>query len=109
MATGYRSKYMMMKNSQQTDNVGNFYPDLTTFPINEFIPENKGRPYTMAESDVYRFDTPILAYYRGVNIYDDLTLWLNDVPYISDDDYLGYDMLFYQKRELDQFFIANLK
>jgi hypothetical protein len=107
MAT-YRNKYMIMNNSEQADAYGNFYPDLATFPINNFIPENRGRPYVMDENDVYRFDQIIGLYYTSFNLYDDIILWLNDVPYLSDDDYIQFSMKFYQKRELDQFFINNL-
>ena len=104
----YKNKYMMMEDSTETDSVGNNYPDLATFPINDFKPQSKGRPFIMKETDVYRFDISIYDYYSAYDFYDNITLWLNDIPYLSNDDYIGYEMLFYQKREINQFFINSL-
>lgn len=107
MATS-RNKYMIMEQSTQTDSFGNNYPDLTTFPINDFIPSEKSRPYRTDENDIYRFDLPIGLYYNNFNLYDDISLWLNDIPYLSDDDYIGTEVLFYQKADIDKFFVSNL-
>ena len=52
----YKNKYMMMENSTETDSTGNFYPDLATFKINDFVPQSKGRPFILKETDVYRLD-----------------------------------------------------
>ena len=104
----YKNKYMLMEDSEETDDVGNFYPDIATFPINNFKPQSKGRPFTMKETDVYRFDIPTYAYYSTFEFYDDITLWLNDIPYLSNDKYVGEEINFYQKRDINQFFINNL-
>jgi len=105
----YRNKYMLMNKSDEMDEFGNNYPDIATFPINTFTPTSKGRPVFLNENIVYRFDNASYSYYTEFSFYDDINLWLNDIPYLSDDSYVGTTLLFYQKRELDQFFIANLK
>jgi hypothetical protein len=105
---GGKSKYDLMSPGEVTDSNGNYYPDLTSFPINDFVPSVKGRPYNMVSVDPYRIDLKVGAYYGSFDYYDLMTLWLNDIPYLADDDYIGTDLYFFQKQDLDAFYLDKL-
>lgn len=104
-----KSKYLLMKDSSQSDEFGNKYPDLTTFPINEFTPQTKAIDYELSSNDCYRFFDLINSYYGSFDFYDDITLWLNDIEYISkeEDNFEKYIRLF-QKKDLDRWFLSNV-
>ena len=104
MAT--KSKYNLMAASTVTDTYGNYYPDIATFNINSFMPSNKPLKYQLNSTDVYRFDTLINSYYANFDLYDDLTLWLNDIPYLTS-GYIEKNIYFYNKSDLDNWYINN--
>jgi len=79
-----KTKYMLMSESNITDNFGNKYPDLATFKINDFVPKSRGIDYQLTEYDCLQFFNLIYEFYSGFNFYDDITLWLNEIEWISD-------------------------
>ena len=101
-----KDKYNLMNTSEVTDDDGNFYPDLATFNINYFIPDNKPLKYQLKYNDVYRFDLIINSFYSNFNFYDDITLWLNDIPYLTE-DYIESNIKFYIKSDLDSYYLNN--
>jgi hypothetical protein len=102
-----RTKYdLMAVSSGISDGYGNFYPDIATFSINSFVPTSRPLKYSLNETDVYRFDTLINSYYGNFELYDDLTLWLNDIPYLTS-GYIGSGIKFYNKANIDDWYTKN--
>jgi hypothetical protein len=80
-----KTKYDLMRDSPiATDTYGNFYADLTTFPINYFSVSAKPTTAQLSENDCLRFCDYIKKVYGQYEFYDDILLWLNDVEYITD-------------------------
>lgn len=105
-----KSKYTMMKDSDTvTDENGQKYPDLTTLGINNFIVNNKPIDHQLNYNDCLRFFDLTNSLYGSYDFYDDVTLWLNDIEYISDTDtnFEKYIKLF-TKTDLDAWFIQEL-
>lgn len=104
----YKNKYLLMQDSQTTDELGNSFPDLATFPIEKFINNLKPAFYTLSYNDTQRFFDLINGVYQNFDFYDDITLWLNDIDYISKtSENFDKKISFYKKSDLDQFFFDN--
>ncbi len=58
-----RTKYLLMSDSEQTDDDGLYRVDVFTFPIQDFRQEDIVLEYVLTENDVYRFDQFILSRY----------------------------------------------
>jgi hypothetical protein len=102
-----KNKYNLMQESSiVTDTYGNYYPDLATFDINYFIPSSKPLAYKLLYNDIYRFDLLINSYYTSFDLYDDLTLWLNDIPYLTISG-LQQTIYFYAKADIDSYYKNN--
>lgn len=101
-----KSKYLLMQESEVTDELGNKYPDLATFVINKFTPTVKGIDYPLTYPNCLRFFDLTYDAYQDFNFYDDITLWLNDVEYISDTD-TNFDryIKFYAKTDLNKWLL----
>jgi hypothetical protein len=105
-----RDKYQLMVESEVADTFDNKYPDLTTFPINTFTPSVKYLPRKLTENDVLKLYALVFSYYNSFELYDDLTLWLNDVEYISNtDDNFEKTLKLYSKADLDKWFMQQIK
>ena len=104
-----KDKYMTMKASEVTDEYGNLYPDLATFPINEIDITTRPVARQLTENDCLRFFDLIYTYYSVFTLYDDLTLWLNDILYISDTDTnFNKNIKLYTKQDIDSWFLLNV-
>lgn len=108
MAQEVRSKYKITTPSTVEFNVnGIAYPDLFSFPVEEFVYIEKPLDYILTEKDVRRFDQLMLSYYASADFYDDIVLWLNDILYL-DDDLIGTTIRLPSKRDLDNFYLRYL-
>lgn len=104
-----KSKYDTMSPSQVTDSQGNSYPDLATFPIESFTPSVKYRSHPLDDGDIYRFDLLTDSAYNDYNLYDDFTLWISDIPFLSDDNNFEVPIKLYNKSDIDVWYLNNLK
>lgn len=98
-----------MRPSIVTDSQGNSYPDLATFPIENFSPSVKYRSHALTDSDIYRFDLLTDSAYNDYNLYDDFTLWISDIPFLSDDNNFEAVIKLYNKSDIDTWYLENLK
>jgi hypothetical protein len=79
-----RTKYLVIKNSTvNADSLGNFYPDVLTFPVSKFIYNDVPAQVTLTQGDIARFDIFIYTYY-GISDYQDLILSLNGIPSVHE-------------------------
>ena len=105
-----KSKYDVMSPSDTvTDNNGSFYPDISTFPINKFSPSVKYLNYSLTYGDIYRFDQLINGLFGSFDFYDDFSLWISDVAFLSLDSNFEAPMKFYTKSDIDNWYSKNLK
>lgn len=102
-----KTKYDLMKDSSYTDDNGIPFPDLATFPINTFIPEKKAITGNLLEQDIYYFYNTIYTYFNAFDFYDDITLWLNDIPYLEE-TYIESPIKMYKKEDIDTWYLNNL-
>lgn len=106
---GYKNKYQLMNASVVTDKNGDFYPDLATFPLNQLRLTERPTDYKLTQNNLYRFFDLCYDYYGSFDLYDYLTLWLNDITEISDEDNFEKNIKFYGKNDIDKWYVENLK
>lgn len=102
-----RTRYEIMKASNQTNSDGNNYPDVMTFPIEKFVFTDPGKNHILTRSDLDRFDILCIREY-GVSYYDDIVLWLNNIDNLKNVT-PGNTIFLPTKRDLDRFFTKNLR
>lgn len=104
-----KSKYYTIKASTViTDDNGLYYPDIFTFPIDQFRTENVILDHTLTENEVYRFDQFILNWYGSVNYYEEMILWLNRI-FLLGEDHIGTKIKMYSKLDLDKFLTTYVR
>ena len=103
------SKYQLMNKSEVTDEYGNNYPDLATFPLNELRITQKPTFYKLNQKDLYRFFDLTYEYYDKFEFYDFITLWLNDINEISNPNNFEKQIKFYSKNDLDKWYTEHIK
>ena len=104
-----KSKYQLMDASEVTDEYGNNYPDLATFPLNELRLTQKPADYKLNYNNIYRFFVLTYEYYEDFNFYDNLTLWLNDITDISEESNFQKNILLYPKNDIDNWYASHIK
>lgn len=102
-----KNKYDLMKDSIYTDENGVAFPDLATFPINTFASTKRAITGTLSEQSVYYFYNMILQFYNSFDMYDDILLWLNDIPYLEE-TYIEKNIKLFKKEEIDTWYLNNL-
>ena len=105
----YKTKYQLMDASCVTDENGDFYPDLATFPLNQLRVSEKPSDFKLAWNDLFRFFDLSYKDYGSFNFYDYLTLWLNDINDISDEGNFERNIKFYGKNDIDDWYVKNMK
>jgi hypothetical protein len=105
----YKNKYQLMNASVVTDENGDYYPDLATFPLNQLRITERPTDYKLNQNDIYRFFDLCYEYYNSFDLYDYLTLWLNDITDISNEDNFEKSIKFYGKNDIDKWYIENIK
>lgn len=101
-----RNRYILMKESTQSDNNGNNYPDVLTFPEDRFVYTQTPLEVDMPQQYVDRLDILMSEYY-GVPYYDDIIIWLNGV-YSRNDIETGDRLYLPSKLDLNRFFVKNV-
>ena len=98
-----------MTDSIVKDENGNSYPDLATFDINRFIVNSRPIERKLSYNDCLRYFDVSNAFYGEYDFYDDISLWLNDILYITDTD-TNFEKItkFYTKQDIDAWFIKEL-
>lgn len=78
-----RSRYDTMRKSktEQDPQTKEYYYDPMSFPIESFNYSQTAVSYAVTTKDIVRIDLLMDRYY-GVPEFDDLVLWLNNVPFI---------------------------
>ena len=103
-----KSKYITINSSDiYKDSYGNEYPDIFTFPINEFKVRKSKQEYILTSTDIQRFDILISKYYGNAN-YDDIILWYNNIEFISDVE-PGTKIELLDKEDIDTFYREFIK
>lgn len=99
-----RTRYLVMIDSlSETDSeTGEAYPDVMTFPIELFTYTQTTIEYPLNVNDIQRIDTTMNTYY-GLAEFDDIVLWLNDIPFIYDED-AGKLIELPRKKDVEKFF-----
>lgn len=106
----YKNKYQLMDYSEVTDENGNNYPDLATFPLNELRLTSKPSNYQLNQNNLFRFYDLMYDYYDEFDFYDDINLWLNNITEIYDEDEnFGKTINLYGKTDLDKWYREFLK
>jgi hypothetical protein len=70
------SRYLLTKDSIATNEFGQAYPDIVSFPINKFVYSQDPTVIQLTTADCQRFDLVSYAYY-DTSDYTDLLLLLN--------------------------------
>lgn len=102
-----KSRYQLMKPSNEKNSMGNEYPDVMTFPIEKFKFVDKPREHIITEPERDRFYFVCYREY-GVAYYDDIVLWLNNIDSLHNIE-PGLTVLLPSKRDMDKFFIRNMQ
>ena len=105
----YKTKYQLMESSVVTDKDGNNYPDLATFPLNSLRVTQKPSDYKLNQNNIYRFFDLMYEYYNDFDFYDYITLWLNDITDIANEENFQKNLKFYSKSDLDTWYQEYLK
>lgn len=103
------SKYQLMDSSIVTDEHGNNYPDLATFPLNEMRITQKPSDYKLTQNDLCKFFNLTYEYYGNFNFYDNIILWLNDINDIASDENFEKNIKLYGKNDIDSWYKENIK
>lgn len=96
-----KSRYMTIKASEVTDEDGNNYPDLFTFPIKHFKFSDPLKKVTITQRYINRFYLVCYDAY-GTTDYDDIILWLNSISSTHELE-LGSTIYIPSKADLDKF------
>lgn len=105
----YKTKYQLMESSVVTDSNGDNYPDLATFPLNSLRITQKPSDYQLTNNDIFRFFDLMHTYYNDFDFYDYITLWLNNITDIANENNFGRNIKLYSKSDLDTWYQDNLK
>ncbi len=101
-----KSKYRTISESEiYSDNFGNKYPDIFSFPIEKFEYTDPVQSYSLGIRDIYRFDLLIYSYY-DTSDYTDIILWLNNIEHISDVE-TGTNISLPSKKDIENFYKEN--
>lgn len=97
------TKYLVMQESvEYSDEFGNTYPNVFSFPIRNFAYSETPTQYNLTEIDIQRFDLLVYSFYN-TSIYDDIVLWLNNINHISDTP-IGTTIYLPTKNDIDAFY-----
>jgi hypothetical protein len=95
-----------MQKSDVTSTEGTLYPDIMTFPIDDFKFTDVPMEYYLTEIDIYRFDVLLLKLYDVAEM-DDILFWLNNIPFIYDEAD-GTKILIPSRKDMEDFYLKNL-
>lgn len=100
-----RSRYDVIKPSEQTNEKGQKYPDILTFPMTSFVFNDAVDKVEVTQVIKERF---YLACYEkyGVTFYDDIILWINGVDTVYNLE-VGGILYFPSKKDIDRFLIKH--
>lgn len=102
-----RTKYMTIKDSPtEVNTYGDAYPDIMTFPINEFQYNDIPRRVILTQADVARFDLFSYRYYNSCD-FTDLLLWLNNKSSFHELE-VGEEILVPTSDDINSFFVSYL-
>jgi hypothetical protein len=77
------TKYDLMNDSTTyTDEFGNYFADILSYPINNFVESIPPLEIILTENDINRFDLFIYNVYSNLD-YESFILWYNNIEYIS--------------------------
>jgi hypothetical protein len=100
--------YETMKDSEQIDSDGNFYPDVCSFNLRHFRFSDTPVIVELTESAIDRFDLTIAEYY-GIPDYTDIILWLNNYAIREDlySDDIPYALVMPSLNDLENYYLRN--
>jgi hypothetical protein len=96
-----RSRYDVIKPSEQKNIKGQEYPDILTFPMTSFVFND---PVEKVEiTQVYKERFYLTCYERyGVTYYDDIILWINGIDSVYTME-VGDIIYFPSKKDIERF------
>lgn len=102
-----RNKYLTIKESSTVfDSLGNAYPDIMTFPINNFIYTAIPLKVILTSFDIDRFDLFSYNYY-STSDYTDILLWLNNIDSVHS-LVEGQEFIVPELADINRFYLDNL-
>jgi len=97
-----KNRYLVMKESHQTNSQSEPFPDVCTMPMQEFKPRQVARTYNINERDISRIDLLMFDEYAYAN-FDDLVLWHNHIGSIHLMD-PGDELFLPSRRDMERFY-----
>jgi hypothetical protein len=103
-----RSRYTVTKESDSgVDDLNNKFPDILTLPVDKFIYKYAPSISILTQMDIERFDIFVYSIY-GSSEFNDLLLIFNNV-FSKYDLVIGQKLIIPDKRDIDQWFLKNIK
>ena len=100
-----KSRYIVMKASEQTSENGEFFPDVLSYPNKKFSIRNPLNKGVISQRYKQRFYLACYDVY-GVCSYDDYVLWLNGISSVHS-LVIGETFLMPEKSDIENFIIEN--
>ena len=100
-----RSRFDLMIESDIEDTDGEKYPDVLTFPLQDFEFKETAIGVLLREPDINRFDAFMFNVYKTSD-YDDTILFLSQLETLYDAE-VGDDILLPTKADIERFFSEN--
>lgn len=100
-----RSRYDVIQESDQKNLMGEYYPDVLTFPQNRFIYNYPVKEVIISQQLKDRFY--LLSYTQyGIVEYDDIILWLNKKGSVYELE-IGEMIIVPDRRDIETFLVEN--
>lgn len=100
-----RSRYMVISSSHQTNEKGERYPDVLSFPMRRFVFRDEVESVEIDQRLKQRFYLLCFEKYGTVE-FDDIVLWLNGIDSIHNVK-LGTTIYLPSKRDIEKFIMKN--
>ncbi|KKM16603.1 hypothetical protein LCGC14_1684210 [marine sediment metagenome] len=102
-----RNRYNLMLKSDVVTERDTKFPDIMTFPIQDFKFSEAPLEYYLKKIDIERPDLFIAKLY-GASEFDDIVYWLNNIANIDDVE-VGQKILIPSSSDMERFYLENLR
>ena len=102
-----RNRYNLMLKSDVMTERGTFFPDVMTFPVQDFDFNDAPLEYYLQKIDIERPDLFVSKLY-GTPEFDDIIFWLNNISNIDDAE-VGQKILIPSPIDMEKFYLDNLR
>ena len=102
-----RSRYDLILESEIKSERGTNYPDIMTFPIQDFKFNDAPFEYHLQKTDIERPDLFAVKMY-GTAEFDDIIFWLNGIANIDDAE-VNQKILIPSPDDMEKFYLDNIR